>query len=383
MYRRAIRLPSQSFFLFGARGTGKTTLLKDKFHEAHFIDLLNEQKYQSYLADIDLFRREVEARPLRQKIVVDEVQRIPALLNFVHDLIERQKRQFILTGSSARKLRSRGVNLLAGRALERHLYPLLPSEMSGDFDLSRALSIGTLPIVVSSPSPQETLEAYTLTYLKEEIKAEAIVKNLAGFARFLPVAALFHGQVINISNVASESGVSRTTVQGFLEILVDTLVGSFLPAYVSRPKIREVRHPKFYLFDPGVVRAIKKQSGPVDDDEKGFLFEGFVYHCLRAYGEYGKLFDDLNFWSPLDVKSLEVDFIARRNRELFAIEAKAKKRIKSDDLKGLKAATQLKGMKSKVIVYLGDERQSLGDGMLALPFREFVDRLSAGQFPID
>ena len=379
MYNREIKLSNQSMFLLGARGTGKTTLLKQIFPDAFLVNLLDERKYQSYLADIDSFRREVSARPRSQKILVDEVQRIPALLNTVHDLIESDKRRFILTGSSARKLRQRGVNRLAGRAIEKHLYPLLPSEMGEDFNLSKALRLGTLPLVVSSEDPLATLEAYTLTYLREEIKGEALVKNLAGFARFLPVAALFHGQTLNISNVAAESAVSRTTVHGFFEILVDTLVASYLPAYVSRPKVREVRHPKFYMFDPGVVRAISKQSGPVTDDEKGRLFEGFVFHCLRAYGEYHRLFDDLSYWSPLDAKTLEVDFILRQGKELTAIEVKAKKRLRPDDLKGLKAAGALRGITRRYLVYLGEERQAMGDGILALPFGDFCQMLSAGR----
>jgi predicted AAA+ superfamily ATPase len=379
MYKRLIRLPSQSLFLFGARGTGKTTLLKAELATAHFINLLNEQRYQAYLGDIDLFRREVAARPKTQTIVVDEVQRLPDILNYVHDFIESEKRRFVLTGSSARKLKRKGVNLLAGRALVKHLYPLLPTELGSDFDLKQAMRYGTLPIVVKSNSKTETLEAYTQTYLSEEIKAEALVKNLQGFARFLPIAALFHGQTLNISNVASESGVSRTTVHGFFDILVDTLIGSFLPAFQSRPKVREVRHPKFYFFDAGVVRTIKRQSGSVDDDEKGFLLEGFVHHCLRAYGDYFRLFDELSYWSPLDAKALEVDFLVRQGRDLFAFEVKAKTRLRPEDLKGLRAVSSLQGIKRRFVIYLGDERQDLGEKITALPFDDFYRMLAQGR----
>jgi predicted AAA+ superfamily ATPase len=379
MYTRVFNVPSQTFFLFGARGTGKTTLLKSELRDSHFINLLDEAKYQTYLADIEQFRREVEALPKTKRIVIDEVQRLPPLLNYVHDMIESQGRKFVLTGSSARKLKQKGVNLLAGRALVKNLFPLVPTEFGDDFDLQRALSIGTLPLVVNSESPVETLQSYTLTYLSEEIKAEALVKNLQGFSRFLPVAALFHGQIVNVSNVARECGVSRTTVNGFFEIIEDTLIGSFLPAYQSRPKVREVKHSKFYLFDPGIVRTLKRQSGPVDDDEKGFLFEGFVHHCLRAYGSYLKIFDELNFWAPLDAKSLEVDFLVRQGKEITAIEVKAKKKLGSEDLRGLRAVESVKGVKHRYIVYMGKERLALGDKMTALPLLEFSEMLRRGR----
>jgi predicted AAA+ superfamily ATPase len=379
MYTRVFNVPSQTFFLFGARGTGKMTLLKSELRDSHFINLLDEAKYQTYLADIEQFRREVEALPKTKRIVIDEVQRLPPLLNYVHDMIESQGRKFVLTGSSARKLKQKGVNLLAGRALVKNLFPLVPTEFGDDFDLQRALSIGTLPLVVNSESPVETLQSYTLTYLSEEIKAEALVKNLQGFSRFLPVAALFHGQIVNVSNVARECGVSRTTVNGFFEIIEDTLIGSFLPAYQSRPKVREVKHSKFYLFDPGIVRTLKRQSGPVDDDEKGFLFEGFVHHCLGAYGSYLKIFDELNFWAPLDAKSLEVDFLVRQGKEITAIEVKAKKKLGSEDLRGLRAVESVKGVKHRYIVYMGKERLALGDKMTALPLLEFSEMLRRGR----
>jgi predicted AAA+ superfamily ATPase len=376
MYTRIFKAPKQSFFLLGARGTGKTTFLKANLKGAHFINLLDEAKYQSYLGDIELFKREVTARPQGQTVVIDEVQRLPELLNYVHDLIESQRRHFVLTGSSARKLKRKGVNLLAGRALVKYLYPLLPTELEKDFNILRCLRQGTIPLVVDSTGPEETLKSYVLSYLSEEIKSEALVKNLAGFSRFLPVAALFHGQTINVSNVARDCGVSRTTVNGFFEILQDTLVADLLPAYSSSPKVREVKHPKFFFFDPGIVRVLKKQSGEVDDDEKGVLFEGFIYHCLRAYNSYLNLFDEITYWAPLDAKSQEVDFVLRQGKQLIAIEVKAKNKLRPDDLLGLKAIQSIKGVKKRILVYLGNETQDFSDGIQAIPVREFCEMLA-------
>ena len=370
MYTRLLHPPKGSFFLLGPRGTGKTTWVHKQFPGAKVFDLLDQGLYQSYLADVSTFSRELNSVKPGTWVVIDEIQRLPDLLHEVHRWIESKKLKFVLTGSSARKLKKLGTNLLAGRALHCSMHPFLPEEMGKDFNLDTALQIGTIPIIVSSDSPQETLEAYVQLYLKEEIQAEALVRNLSGFARFLPISALFHGQVMNISTLARDAGVARTTVNGYLSILEDTLVGVRLPAYESSLRVREKCHPKFYWFDPGVVRALKKARGPVAQDESGSLLEGFVLGMLRAIKSYTNAFDDIFYWSPAEAKLTEVDFLLTRGTEKIAIEVKSSLRIREEHFRGLRAIEGLKGLKKRILVYPGTRRQKTSDGIEIIPISE-------------
>ena len=274
--RRVLETPKMSFFLFGPRGTGKTTWLRERFPNAHRIDLLNEALYQSFLADIGLFAQQLRAIERGSWVVVDEVQRIPALLNEVHRFMEERNLRFVLCGSSARKLKQSGTNLLAGRALRKFMHPFLPEELGTRFDLEEILCWGSLPVIWTAPDKKGALEAYAVMYLKEEIKAEAIVRNLPAFARFFPLAALFHGQILNVSGLSRDAGVSRTTAAGYIEVLEDTLLAFRLPAYRAKLRVREQKHPKLYWVDPGLVRAVQKQHGPLSSQEKGPLFEGWI-----------------------------------------------------------------------------------------------------------
>ncbi|HEQ71050.1 MAG TPA: ATP-binding protein, partial [Spirochaetia bacterium] len=269
MLKRIFEAPKQSFFLLGPRGSGKTTWLRSKFPDAHFIDLLSEETYYRFLSNPGQFARELSAVSKGGWVVVDEVQRLPDLLNEVHRFIEERRLNFVLCGSSARKLKRAGVNLLAGRALNRAMHPFVPEELGEQFNLEEAMRYGCLPIVHDSTEKQETLAAYARLYLKEEIQAEALVRNLPGFARFLPVAALFHGQSINVTNIAREAGVARTTVAGYLEILEETLLCFRLPAYEAKLRVRERKLPKWYWCDPGIVRAMKRSTGALVVEEKG------------------------------------------------------------------------------------------------------------------
>ena len=341
----------------------------------HEISLLDEERYQSYLAKPRLFYEELALKKPREWVFIDEIQRLPNLLNEVHRLIEDKRLRFILTGSSARKLRRAGVNLLAGRAVHRYLYPLTPMEMGKDFSLTQALKIGTIPLIHQAEDPVDALKSYVQLYLKEEIQAEAILRNLAGFSRFLPVSALFHGQVVNLSNVARDCAVSRPTVVGFFQILQDTLLLKTLEAYDARLRIRERKRAKCYFIDPGLVRAIKNQHGPVALEEKGALFEGLIFNLLMFQKDtYGEI-EDLFYWAPAEAKKTEVDFILIKGKEKIAIEVKATDSIRPEHLKGLRAISALKGIKRKILVYCGSQNRVTQERIEIHTFASFVGLL--------
>ena len=378
-YPRLLKPPKQSFFLFGMRGAGKSTWAQESFPDAHRFDLLDEGLFQDYLRDPRLFGRELLRIPAGQTVVVDEVQRLPALLNEVHRFIESLRLRFILLGSSARKLKQAGTNLLAGRALRRVMLPLLPQELGADFDLPEVLRFGSLPIIWQSPAKEESLEAYVQLYLKQEIQAEALVRNLPGFARFLPVAALFHGQVLSVAALARDAGVARTTVSGYLDILADTHLAWLLPAYEGRLRVKERKHPKLYWVDPGVMRAVKREFHPPGELERGALLEGWVGALLNAYGEpgcgLGLRHDGVFYWAPAQ-GGTEVDFLVQRSKEFTAIEVKAKEALASRDLNGLKAIAELNGIRRRIIVFLGERPFRTENGIDALPVEEFLRELA-------
>ena len=373
---RLLRRPAQSFFLFGPRGSGKSTWVRHELPAAHRIDLLDEGRYHAYLGRASLFADELRARPARSTVVVDEVQRLPQLLNEVHRFIEERRFTFVLCGSSARKLKREGTNLLAGRAVRRALHPFVPAELGRDFDLDDALASGTLPIVWQAPSRREALTAYVQLYLREEIQAEALVRNLPGFARFLPVAALFHGQTLNVAGLARDAEVSRMTVNGYVEIIEDTLLAFRLPAYEGRMRVRERRHPKLYWVDAGIVRALKRQLGPVSAEERGPLFEGWVANLLRIHDDYGGLFDDWYYWAPLDAPRTEVDFLLRRGRDWLAIEAKSETGAGPDELRGLRAIADLPRLRRRILVHRGPRRLTTADGIEVWPVSALLEALA-------
>ena len=369
-------------FLFGIRGSGKTQLLKRLFPSALYIDLLDQSRYQSFLSDIGLFYKEINAFKKEGLVIVDEIQKMPELLNEVHRSIENfPHRHFILTGSSVREMNAKKVNFLGGRAGKKTLHPFVPEELGEDFNLDEALHYGLMPIVWSHPDRNDKLKNYIEAYLTEEIKAEALVKNLSNFSRFLQEAGLCHGQVVNMSSIARDAGIKRSDVRNFFSILEDTWLGFFLPAYSSKLKIREIKSPKFYLTDPGLARGLKKNFGPVAVEEKGFLFEGLIAQTLRAYKDYksykdlcNPLYEEISYWSPSETKT-EVDFILKRRDGLIAIEVKAKEQVSAKDYKGLKIAKKILGVQKQILIYMGKTIGKTEEGIEIWPFDFFCENL--------
>jgi len=376
---RLLHPPRQSFFLFGPRGSGKSTWIRHHFPRSPRFDLLDEALYQELLVNPAGFADRIRHLPARSWVCVDEVQRLPSLLNEVHRFIEEKGLRFVLSGSSARKLRRGGVNLLAGRALVRSMHPFLPPELEGRFSLEAALRIGTLPVVLASTRPEETLRAYVLSYLKEEIQAEALVRALSGFARLLPIAALLHGQMVNVASLARDASVARTTVNNYLEVLEDTLLVFRVPGFEARLRVRERKHPKLYWVDAGVARAAKGQLGQVAAEERGPLFEGLVANCLRAWNDYRGLYDEISYWAPTEVRGLEVDFLLRRGKRFVAIESKAGTRYRPEDAKGLEAVAELPGMSRRLLVYAQSPRLTTASGVEVMSFDALIESLQRGR----
>ena len=377
-YGRLIEAPGQSFFLFGMRGVGKSTWARAMLPDAAYVDLLDERLHLELLADPGLFAQSIAYLPPGAWVVVDEVQRLPALLNEVHRCIETRRLRFALLGSSARKLKVAGTNLLAGRALRKTMFPLTAAELGADFDLDRVLRHGSIPLVWTSDTPRAVLEAYAQLYLREEIRAEALVRNLPGFVRFLPVAALFNGQVINITGIARDAGVARTTVQGYLDILEDTLLVYRLHPFGIRARVRERKLPKLYWVDPGVVRATKRQLGALAAEERGPLLESWVLTTLRAHAGTRDLYEQIGYWSPHQTQT-EVDFVLRRDQALLAIEVKATNRYHTGLLAGLRALGDRPDIARRVLVYTGPRSFRSGDGIDVWPAQRFATAVAGDE----
>lgn len=380
MFARSLPLPAHSFFLLGPRGTGKTTWLRARLGQAKWFDLVRNAELLSLMRNPERFRQAVEALPRGSWVVVDEVQRLPSLLNEVHALIaERGNRyRFALSGSSARKLKRLDANLLAGRAINRSFFPLTWAEIGGGATIDELLAQGCLPKVRAEPEHAiDVLEAYVANYIREEIQQEALVRNLDSFSRFLEVAALMNAQVVNVAGIARDCGVARPTVQRYFETLVDTLVGTFVPAWRPRAKVKETSHPKFYLFDTGVVRSLAQRlRDPLESVERGHLLETLVLHELRAHVSIANLGGKLAYWRT--PTGSEVDFIWSRGRTAVGLEVKAATTWRAEHGRALQDLLAAKVVGRAFGVYLG--REVLRDGGLdVLPFDEFARRLAAGQ----
>ncbi len=377
-YRRILQPPQESFFLLGPRGVGKSTWVRSRFPDAHRFDLLDEALYQDLLASPGQFGAELAAIEPGAWVVVDEVQRIPALLNEVHRRIEEDGLRFALLGSSARKLKTAGTNLLAGRAVRKLMYPFVPEELGEDFHLDETLRLGSIPVIATAKDPEATLAAYVEMYLREEIRAEALVRNLGGFARFLPLAGLFHGQVVNVSSLARDSGTARSTVDGYLDILEDTLLATRLEGFEAKLRTRERKLPKLYWVDPGLARQVQRRRGPLHAEERGALLEGFVLGLLRAYRETSDLYDRISYWAPSQAQNVEVDFLLERQSEYVAIEVKSTTRYDTTLLKGLRGIQEMPGLARSLLLYGGQRSFATSEGIEIWPIRRFSEALAEG-----
>jgi predicted AAA+ superfamily ATPase len=364
-------LKRKSYFLFGPRQTGKSSLIAHTLAGVRVYDLLDTTTYLALSQNPRRLAQELV--PQDRIIVIDEIQRLPELLNEVHRLIERQRIRFLLTGSSARKLRRGGVNLLGGRARTQYLHPLTSRELGDHFDLRRIVERGLLPSIYFSDDPRADLHAYAGSYLQQEIVAEGVTRNVPAFSRFLRVAALCNSTIVNFTNVASDAQVARTTVYEYFEILKDTLILHELPAWRKSQKRKPLSSSKYYFFDVGVVAALQGREFHLGTPEFGEAFETYLLHELICYRDYLSG-ESLHYWRS--TSGFEVDFILGDHT---AIEVKAKENVSPQDLKSLRALAEENRLKRYLCVSLEPRTRRI-DGVTILPLREFLEALWDGEF---
>jgi len=382
---RFYKPPPGHFFLFGPRGTGKTWWARQTYPAAVHVDLLDPESVRRLGARPERLREIVAAVPRAGTVVIDEVQKLPALLEVVHALIEEQRRagsdgmRFVLTGSSARTLRRGGVNLLGGRAAESWLHPYMAAELGHRFHLDDALATGLLPVIRSVADPVRHLSAYNALYIKEEVQAEGLVRSVGDFSRFLEAISFSHGSVLNLANVSRECGVHRKTAEGYLAILEDLLLGFRVPVFSRRAKRALAAHPKFYFFDVGVFLA-NRPTGPLDEPEAiaGAALEGLVAQHLRAWCDYAPGGQRLFYWRTRS--QVEVDFIVYGAGGIDAIEVKNSARIRPEDLRGLKAFADDYPAARLTLLSRARERLVI-DGVTCLPVEDFLMGLNPGRPP--
>jgi predicted AAA+ superfamily ATPase len=372
--------PEDHFFLLGPRGTGKTWLTQRLFPDALRIDLLDPETVRSMSARPERLRELLAARVETRQVVIDEVQKLPELLEVAHLLIEEKRNvQFIFTGSSARKLRRAGVNLLGGRAAQKSFHPFMAAELGAYFQLDEALRLGMLPVVLAAKDPAEILRAYNGLYLREEVQMEGMVRSVGSFSRFLEAISFSHGAVLNLASVARECQVNRKTVEGFLEILEDLLLAFRVPVFTRRAQRELAVHPKFYFFDAGVFRA-NRPAGSLDApaEIEGAALEGLVAQHLRAWCDYSGGNHRVHYWQTRS--KVEIDFVVYGETCFHALEVKNSVRVRSEDLRGLKKFGEDFPESSRWLLYRGRERLLIDD-VLCVPCEEFLLELKPDSFP--
>jgi predicted AAA+ superfamily ATPase len=367
-----------SYFLFGPRGTGKSTLVRALHPDALLIDLLDPETARSLAARPETLSERIRGAARTDVVVLDEVQRVPALLDVVHGLTESEpgRRRFVLTGSSARKLRRGGVDLLAGRAALTSLHPYLAAELGDAFSLERALRLGTIPVVVESTEPERILRSYVALYVREEVQQEGLVRNAGDFARFLEVVSFSHGQSVNASAIARECAVGRRTVENYLSVLEDLLLAFRVPVFERRAKRALVAASKLYLFDAGVYRSLRP-AGPLDRPEgiEGHALEGLVAAHIRAWIDYAESGARLHWWRT--TSGTEVDFVVHGPDVFTAIEVKNTREVRQADLRALRSFGEDYPEASRILLHRGPHR-SVRDGVLLLPCDEFLRAVRPG-----
>ncbi|OGP76122.1 MAG: ATPase [Deltaproteobacteria bacterium RBG_16_49_23] len=371
---RFLQTPKTSFFLFGPRGTGKSTFVHRHFKNAIYIDLLDPERVRFFSAMPERLREMIDVQPESGFIVIDEVQRVPELLPVVHSLIEAKKGwKFVLTGSSARKLKRTGIDLLGGRALLHTLHPFMAGELGRYFNFDKALLHGLLPVVVASEDPAEVLRSYAALYLREEVQMEGLVRNIGNFSRFLEAISFSHASILNVSNVARECEVERKVVEGYVGILEDILLSWQLPIFTKRAKRELIVRPKFYLFDTGVFRSLRPK-GPLDRAEEieGQALEGLVAQHLKAWTAYSKGQRELFYWRTRS--GAEVDFVVYGSEGLWGVEVKNARKIYPADLRGLRSFKEEYPDSKRLCLYRGRDRL-MKDGILCLPCMDFLKEL--------
>ena len=376
MYKRLFHIESekQSVFIFGPRGTGKTSWLKAHYKDALYFDLLYSETYTEFLGNPSLLESRIPSQ-FNNWVIIDEIQKVPALLNEVHRLIEAKKIKFILTGSSARALRKKGVNLLAGRALTSHMHPLLAEEIGDEFCLDKALSRGLSPMAYQADNYKHYLSSYVETYLKEEVLQEALTRNINLFARFLAAASFSQGGVLSYTDISREIGTSRQTVTNFFDILEDLLISVRLPVFSKRAKRELIVQSKFYYFDAGVYLALRPK-GPLDstDELHGAALETLFLQHIRAINDYYRLGYDIFYWRTRS--QLEVDFILYGEKGLLAFEIKNSSRLTIKDFKGLKTFKEDYPMTSCFMVYMGT-RDYFENDIRVIPMKKALFELQS------
>lgn len=369
--RRTLNPPQESFFLFGPRGTGKSTWIKHTFDNCFRMDLLDPELERIYSARPEKLIDDIRHLEPGSYCSIDEVQRVPELLSVVHALIEeRCGIHFILTGSSARKLRRNVTNLLGGRALLRHMGPFVASELKEEFSLEKALKIGLVPMIWESKTPMEKLKTYVGVYLKEEVQAEGLVRQVGDFARFMEVLSFSQAALINSTQIAREALIKRQTVDNYLQILDDLFLSFTLPVFTRRAQRALITHPKFYYFDVGVYRHLRPK-GPLDQDAEfeGHAVESLVAQHLRAWVMSQLETHQFAFWRTRT--GLEVDFVIYGPQGFWAVEVKRSSQLSPGDVRGLKAFKEEYPEAKCLIVYGGKRRETYRD-FICIPIEEFL-----------